>query len=78
MKEHYSDEVLVASLDGFTNKYATVNGIRMHYVEGGEGSPLILLSGCTACSAYRMCRWITTVIPASYGQAQPRLLHRSD
>jgi len=44
-REQYSDEVLVASLDGFTNKYATVNGIRLHYVEGGEGSPLILLSG---------------------------------
>lgn len=44
-REQYSDEVLVASLDGFTNKYATVNGIRLHYVEGGDGLPLILLSG---------------------------------
>lgn len=45
IKEQYSDEALVASLDGFTNKYANVNGIRLHYVEGGKGSPLILLSG---------------------------------
>lgn len=41
----YSDEALVRSLDGFTNKYATVNRVNIHYVEGGEGLPLILLSG---------------------------------
>lgn len=44
-KKQYSDEALVASLDGFTNQYATVNGIQLHYVKGGEGAPLILLSG---------------------------------
>ena len=44
-KERYSDEALVVSLEGFTNKFAKVNGIRLHYVEGGEGFPLILLSG---------------------------------
>jgi pimeloyl-ACP methyl ester carboxylesterase len=38
-----SDEELVQLLPGFTNRYANVNGIRLHYVEGGHGDPLILL-----------------------------------
>ena len=29
----------------FTSKYADVNGIRLHYVTGGTGTPLILLHG---------------------------------
>jgi len=41
----YSDEELVKKLLGFTNHYATVNGIRLHYVEGGSGEPLICLPG---------------------------------
>lgn len=40
-----SDADLVASLPGFTSRYADVNGIRLHYVEGGSGEPLILLPG---------------------------------
>jgi hypothetical protein len=38
-----SDADLVATLPGFKNAYAEVNGIRLHYVEGGTGEPLILL-----------------------------------
>ncbi|MGH8778174.1 alpha/beta fold hydrolase [Paraburkholderia sp.] len=38
-----SDIDLVATLPGFKNAYAEVNGIRLHYVEGGIGEPLILL-----------------------------------
>lgn len=38
-----SDEDLVESLPGFKNAYAEVNGVRLHYVEGGQGAPLILL-----------------------------------
>ena len=30
---------------GFRSGYATVNGIRLHYVAGGQGEPLILLPG---------------------------------
>ena len=38
-----SDADLVTTLPGFKNVYAEVNGIRLHYVEGGTGAPLILL-----------------------------------
>lgn len=41
----YSDEALLAKFPGFTNHYATVNGVRLHYVEGGSGHPLICLPG---------------------------------
>ncbi|MDI3422590.1 alpha/beta fold hydrolase [Streptomyces luteolus] len=41
-----SDEALARSLPGgFTSEYATVNGLRMHYVTGGHGDPLFLLPG---------------------------------
>ncbi|MEH2011672.1 alpha/beta fold hydrolase [Nostoc sp.] len=40
-----SDSTLVKSLSGFDNGYATVNGVRLHYVSGGEGAPLVLLPG---------------------------------
>jgi pimeloyl-ACP methyl ester carboxylesterase len=32
-------------LDGFDDGYADVNGTRLHYVAGGQGSPLVLLPG---------------------------------
>lgn len=41
----YSDEDLIAHFPGFTNQYATVNGVRLHYVEGGTGMPLVCLPG---------------------------------
>jgi pimeloyl-ACP methyl ester carboxylesterase len=41
----YSDEALIKHWPGFTNKYATVNGVKLHYVEGGSGMPLICLPG---------------------------------
>jgi pimeloyl-ACP methyl ester carboxylesterase len=44
-KEQYDDQLLVSLLPGFTNHYQDVDGTRLHYVEGGEGSPLILLAG---------------------------------
>lgn len=44
-KEQYDDESLVSLLPGFTNHYQDLEGIRLHYVQGGEGSPLILLAG---------------------------------
>jgi pimeloyl-ACP methyl ester carboxylesterase len=44
-KEQYDDEHLVSLLAGFTNHYQDVDRTRIHYVKGGEGSPLILLAG---------------------------------
>jgi pimeloyl-ACP methyl ester carboxylesterase len=41
----YSDEVLIENWPGFTNHYATVNGVTLHYVTGGTGEPLICLPG---------------------------------
>ncbi|WP_232793591.1 alpha/beta fold hydrolase [Siphonobacter sp. SORGH_AS_0500] len=41
----YSDEMLINHFPGFTNQYVTVNGVRLHYVEGGTGMPLICLPG---------------------------------
>lgn len=32
-------------IDGFTDCFADVNGIRLHYVIGGQGDPLVLLPG---------------------------------
>lgn len=43
--DQYSDEELIRNLPGFENKYITVNGIRLHYVEGGQGKPLVCLPG---------------------------------
>jgi len=47
-KEHtnlYSDEELIKYWPGFENKYAVVNGVELHYVDGGTGTPLICLPG---------------------------------
>ncbi|QJD81501.1 alpha/beta fold hydrolase [Spirosoma rhododendri] len=41
----YSDEDLLSHFPGFTNQYATLNGVRLHYVEGGTGTPLVCLPG---------------------------------
>lgn len=41
----YSDSELIKNLPGFENKYITTNGIKLHYVEGGNGDPLICLPG---------------------------------
>src|SRR5882762_6302115 len=41
-----SDAALAASLPGdFRNAYAEVNGTRIHYVEGGKGTPVLLRPG---------------------------------
>ncbi|WP_172124659.1 MULTISPECIES: hypothetical protein [unclassified Devosia] len=40
-----SDDALVAQLDGFRRGFADVNGTRLHYVEGGEGTPVVLMAG---------------------------------
>lgn len=41
-----SDAELARSLPGgFSSRYATANGVRLHYVIGGRGEPLVLLHG---------------------------------
>lgn len=40
-----SDAALVKSLPGFKNGFTEVNGVRLHYVAGGKGEPLVLLPG---------------------------------
>ena len=35
----------VSNLDGFTHRYAAVNGTRIHYVIGGKGPAIVLLHG---------------------------------
>lgn len=41
----YTDEALIQHFPGFTNHYATVNGVRLHYVAGGTGPALVCLPG---------------------------------
>jgi pimeloyl-ACP methyl ester carboxylesterase len=41
----YTDAELIKHFPGFTNHYATVNGVRLHYVAGGSGQPLVCLPG---------------------------------
>lgn len=43
--DSYSDEEMIKKWPGFENKFATVNGVKLHYVEGGSGEPLICLPG---------------------------------
>ena len=40
-----TDAALVKLLPGFRNGTAAVNGTRLHYVIGGQGSPVVLLPG---------------------------------
>jgi pimeloyl-ACP methyl ester carboxylesterase len=35
----------VASTTGFTERFARVNGVRLRYLVGGQGSPVVLLHG---------------------------------
>lgn len=44
-QDELQDEALVKLIPGFTNKKTVVNGITIHYVEGGQGRPLILIPG---------------------------------
>jgi pimeloyl-ACP methyl ester carboxylesterase len=39
------DSRLVKELPGFTSRFADVNGIRLHYVEGGSGTTVVLIPG---------------------------------
>ena len=43
--DSYSDEELIKQFPGFTNHYATVNDVRLHYVVGGTRPAIICLPG---------------------------------
>ncbi|WP_205624346.1 alpha/beta fold hydrolase [Dyadobacter crusticola] len=43
--DRYTDSELVKTLARFTSKIISVNDIKLHYVLGGQGEPLILLPG---------------------------------
>jgi pimeloyl-ACP methyl ester carboxylesterase len=43
--QQYSDEELIKRWPGFENKYTEVNGVSLHYVDGGSGAPLLCLPG---------------------------------
>ncbi|WP_294298858.1 alpha/beta hydrolase [uncultured Chryseobacterium sp.] len=45
MQNHYTDESLIRDWEGFTNHIASVNGTQLHYVDGGNGIPVICLPG---------------------------------
>ena len=45
VSQSLSDSELIKKLPGFKNGNAVVNGVRLHYVIGGTGKPLILLPG---------------------------------
>ena len=40
-----SDAALVKRVPGFESRFAKVNGVRLHYVIGGSGPPLVLVPG---------------------------------
>jgi len=44
-KQKFSDDELIQDFTGFSNHYATVNGVRLHYVDGGAGETIICLPG---------------------------------
>lgn len=44
-KHGYADAALVRKLPGFKSYFATVNGVRIHYVKGGEGPAVLMLPG---------------------------------
>ncbi|MFC3562885.1 alpha/beta fold hydrolase [Pedobacter jamesrossensis] len=44
-QNQYDDEELIKNFPGFSNHYLVVNSVKLHYVEGGSGEPLICLPG---------------------------------
>jgi len=44
-RDAFADDELLKDFPGFKNNYSIVNGVTLHWVEGGEGMPLICLPG---------------------------------
>jgi len=62
--DQYSDEVLIRNWPGFENKYIAVNGVELHYVDGGSGVPMICLPGWP--QTWYSYRNIATVLAKKY------------
>lgn len=68
-----SEQALVRRLPGFQSKFATANGVRLHYVIGGKGPPLVLIPGHPETWwAYRkimpaLARDFTVIVPEIRG-----------
>ena len=68
-----SEQALVQRLPGFKSEFATANGVRLHYVIGGEGPPLVLIPGHPETWwAYRkimpaLARDFTVIVPEIRG-----------
>src|SRR5690606_3201594 len=45
MENLTSTPELLKSLPGFSSQLSEVNGINIHYIQGGQGQPLILIPG---------------------------------
>lgn len=45
IEKAYNDEALIQHLPDFKNNYELVNGIKIHYVTGATGKPLVLIPG---------------------------------
>ncbi|MFW0717587.1 alpha/beta fold hydrolase [Pedobacter sp. N23S346] len=44
-QNQYADHELIKKFPGFTNHYVKVNGLSLHYIDGGSGETLICLPG---------------------------------
>ncbi|WP_316800881.1 alpha/beta hydrolase [Pedobacter frigidisoli] len=44
-QQKFSDELLIQDFPGFCNDYVEVNGVRLHYIDGGSGEAIICLPG---------------------------------
>ncbi|MGH1516606.1 alpha/beta fold hydrolase [Chryseobacterium sp. JK1] len=43
--KNFAPDELIKLVPNFTSHYADVNGVKLHYVMGGQGEPLILIPG---------------------------------
>jgi pimeloyl-ACP methyl ester carboxylesterase len=51
-------------IDSFTHQYTTVNGVRLHYVSAGSGSPLLLWHGF--CETWYCWREVMSILSEKY------------
>ena len=70
-------------MSAFAERFADVNGVRLHYRIGGNGSPVVLLHGYTQTSHMWhpiepvLAQRHTVIAPATPGFAPRRSRHRA-